>query len=55
MWINKQQLALDMEQWIGSNLRKGYNKAVYCYFASLVNISGITEFGECPFNFIKTL
>ena len=43
MWINKQQLALDMEQWIGSNLRKGYNKAVYCYFASLAYIQSQSE------------
>ena len=29
--VNKQQLEPDMEQWIGSKLRKQYVKAVYCH------------------------
>ena len=35
MWINKQQLELDMEQLTGSPLGKKYNKAVYCHPAYL--------------------
>ena len=31
MEFKKQQLELDMEQWIGSKLGKGYVKAVYCH------------------------
>ena len=31
MQVKKQQLELDMEQWIGSKLGKEYIKAVYCY------------------------
>ena len=30
MRVKKQQLEPDMEQWIGSKLRKQYVKAVYC-------------------------
>ena len=30
MWIKKQQLELDMEQWTSSKLGKEYNKIVYC-------------------------
>ena len=30
MQVKKQQLELDMEQWTGSKLGKGYIKAVYC-------------------------
>ena len=33
MQIKKQQLELDMEQWIGSKLGKEYVMAVYCYSA----------------------
>ena len=29
----KQQLELDMKQWIGSKLGKEYDKAVYCHSA----------------------
>ena len=29
MWVMKQQLELDMEQWTGYKLGKGYVKAVY--------------------------
>ena len=43
MWVNKQQLELDTEQWICSNLRKKYNKAVYCYFASLAYMQSKSE------------
>ena len=35
MWINKQQLELDMEQLTGSPLGKKYNKAIYCHPAYL--------------------
>ena len=31
MQVKKQQLELDMEQWIGSKLGKEYVKDVYCY------------------------
>ena len=33
MQVRKQQLELDMEQQTGSNMRKEYIKAVYCYSA----------------------
>ena len=35
MWIKKQQLEMDTEQWIGSKLGKEYNKVVYCHPAYL--------------------
>ena len=35
MQVNKQQLELDMEQWIDSKLGKEYDKAVYCLAAYL--------------------
>ena len=35
MQVNKQQLEPDTEQQTGSNLRMGYNKAVYCHPAYL--------------------
>ena len=31
MQVKKQQLELDMEQWIGSKLGKKYVKAVHCH------------------------
>ena len=31
MWVKKQQLEPDMEQWNGSKLTKEFLKAVYCY------------------------
>ena len=34
----KQQLELDIEQWTGSKLRKGYIKAVYCHPAYLTYV-----------------
>ena len=36
MQDKKQQLELDMEQWTGSKLGKGYVKAVYCHPAYLI-------------------
>ena len=38
MWVKKQQLELDMEQWTGSKLGKEYIKAVYCHPAYLIYI-----------------
>jgi len=35
MWVKKQQIELDMEQWTGSKLEKKYVKAVYCHTAYL--------------------
>ena len=35
MWVNKQQLELNMEQQAGSKLGKDYVKAVYCHSAYL--------------------
>ena len=35
MQVKKQQLELDMEQWIGSKLGKEYVTAVYCHPAYL--------------------
>ena len=35
MWVIKQQLELDMEQWTCYKLGKEYVKAVYCYPAYL--------------------
>ena len=37
LWIKKQQLELDMEQWTGSKLGKEY-KAVYCHPAYLISM-----------------
>jgi len=36
IWVKKQQLELDMEQWTGSKLGKEYNKAVYCHLCYLI-------------------
>ena len=38
MWVKKQQLELDMEQWTGSKLGKEYIKAVYCHPDYLIYI-----------------
>ena len=35
MWVKKQQLEPDMEQWTGSKLGKEYIKTVYCHPAYL--------------------
>ena len=36
MQVKKEQLELDMVQWIGSKLGKDYIKAVYCHTAYLI-------------------
>ena len=41
MQDKKQQLELDMEQWIGSKLGKEYVMAVYCYSAHLTNTQSV--------------
>ena len=38
MWVKKQQLEPDMEQWTGSRSGKEYIKAVYCHRAYLTYI-----------------
>ena len=38
MQVKKQQLELDMEQWMGSKLGKEYIKAVYCHPAYLTSM-----------------
>ena len=38
MWVQQQQLELDMEQFTGSNLGKEYDKAVYCHPAYLTSM-----------------
>ena len=38
MWVKKQQLQPDMEQWTGSKLRKKYVKAIYCHPACLTSM-----------------
>ena len=43
IWVKKQQLELDMEQWTGSKLGKEYNKAVYCHFCYLIYAEYITQ------------
>ena len=35
MWVKKQQLEPDMEQWTGSKFGKEYDQAVYCHPAYL--------------------
>ena len=35
MQVKKQQVELDMKQWVGSKLGKEYAKAVYCHSAYL--------------------
>ena len=35
MWVKKQQLEPDMEQWTGSKLGKEYFETVYCHPANL--------------------
>ena len=40
MWVKKQQLEPDMEQWTGSKLGKEYDKAVYCHSAYLTSMQG---------------
>ena len=38
MQVKKQQLELDMEQWIGSEWGKEYDKAVYCNLVYLTSM-----------------
>ena len=40
MQVKRQQLELDMEQWTGSKLGKGYIKAVYCQPVYLTFMQG---------------
>jgi len=40
MWVKKQQLEPDMEQWTGSKLGKEYDKTVYCHSAYLTSMQG---------------
>ena len=40
MWVKKQQLEPDTEQWTGSKLGKEYVKAVFCYSAYLTHMQG---------------
>ena len=42
MWVKKHQLEPDMEQVIGSKLRKEYDKAVYFHPAYLTYIQSIS-------------
>ena len=38
MQVKKEQLELDVEQWIGSKLGKEYVKSVYCHPAYLTSM-----------------
>ena len=42
MQIKKQQLELEMEQWAGSKLGKGYVKAVHCHPTYLTYLQSIS-------------
>ena len=42
MWVKKQHLELEMEQWTGSKLGKEYNNAVYCHPADLTSMQSIS-------------
>ena len=42
MWVKKQHLELDMEQWTGSKLEKEYNIAMYCHPADLTSMQSIS-------------
>ena len=46
MPVKKQQLELDMEQWIGSKLGKEYDNTVYCHPAYLTNAEYIVRNAE---------
>ena len=37
MWVKKQQLEMDMEQWTGSKLGKEYVNVLYCHSAYLTH------------------
>ena len=43
MWVKKQQLEPDMEQWTGSKLGKEYIKAAYCHPAYLTYTQSISR------------
>ena len=38
MWVKKQQLEPNIEQWSGSKLGKDYVKAIYCHPAYLIHM-----------------
>ena len=42
IWVKKQQLKLDMEQWTGSKLGKKYIKAIYCHSTYLTYMQSIS-------------
>ena len=42
MWVKKQHLELDMEQWTGSKLGKEYYNAVYCHPDDLTSMQSIS-------------
>jgi len=44
MQVKKQQLELDMEQWIGSEWGKEYDKAVYCNLVYLTSMQSAAAF-----------
>ena len=43
MWVKKQELELDMEQWTGSKFRKEYDKTVFCHPAYLTYMQSISH------------
>ena len=43
MQVKKQQLEPDMEQWIGSKLRREYVKAVCCHLAYLTSMESTSS------------
>ena len=46
--VKKQQLEADMEQWMGSKLGKGYDKAVYCHPVYLISMQSTSwEMSGC--------
>ena len=42
MQVKKQELELDLQQWIGSKLGKEYIKAVYCHPAYLTYVQSVS-------------
>ena len=43
MWVKKEQLELDMEQWTGSKLEKEYDEAEYCHPAYFTYMQGTSR------------
>ena len=43
MWMKKQELEPDMEQWTGSKFRKEYDKTVFCHPAYLTYMQSISH------------